>query len=377
MEDFDIKQETEFNDQNKININEIHTFIDLDSENLFQIDIIRKNTLISINCINTYTDNNKTYSLELTNGLILQYFSCSNIQFMNKLNIDPNKKLKLESDNNGLLLYISLADNLKQKLKLKCEGEKKEKKEEIHEKNIDKLNEQILIEELKEAESAIKILMEENKKLKEEIKKLKETNNNFENKIKLSFMYNSLDFNAYKINDIFLNLNTKNILQNENELVLINKGMKYLFEKNIIYFDCIYQLKDLEFVKEEFQEIFDNCPYGIILIMTKDNKRFGTFFNAQKLESTSRAYDDFGSQKKLIFDASANTLNYFIFSFEDRKIYHSVDKNVMPNFTIFYDLKRQTLFGEESEMNFSFMLNGKKEFNIKYLELYKIEVGYL
>ena len=371
MEDYEIKSDTEFNDQNKININEIHTFIDLDSENLFQIDIIKKNNLISINCINTYKDNNKAYSLELTNELILKYFSCNNIQFMNKLNIEPNKKLKLESDNNGILLCITLEGNLKKKLKLTLVGEK----EEIHEKNIDKLNEQILIEELKEAKSAIKMLMEENKKLKEEMREIKELNKNFEEKIQLSFKYNSLDFNAYKINDIFLNLNTKNILKNENELVLINKGMKYLFEKNIIFFDCIYQLKDLEFIKDEFQEIFYNCPYGIILIMTKDNKRFGTFFNGQ--EPSSRSYDDFGSQKKLIFDASANTQDYFIFSFENGKIYYSVDKTIMPNFMIFYDLKRQTLYGEESETNCSYMLNGKKEFNIKYFELYKIEVGYL
>ena len=161
MEDYEIKSDTEFNDQNKININEIHTFIDLDSENLFQIDIIKKNNLISINCINTYKDNNKTYSLELTNELILKYFSCNNIQFMNKLNIEPNKKLKLESDNNGILLCITLEGNLKKKFKLTLVGGK----EEIHEKNIDKLNEQILIEELKEAKSAIKMLMEENKKL--------------------------------------------------------------------------------------------------------------------------------------------------------------------------------------------------------------------
>ena len=50
-------------------------------------------------------------------------------------------------------------------------------------------------------------MIEENKKLKKEINKIKKFNNNFENKVKLSFLYNSLDFNDYKINDISLNLN--------------------------------------------------------------------------------------------------------------------------------------------------------------------------
>lgn len=91
--------------------------------------------------------------------------------------------------------------------------------------------------------------------------------------------------------------------------------MKYLFENNIIFFDCIYQLKYLEFVREVFQEIFYYCPFDIILIMTKDNKRFGTFIN--RLVSTSRSYDDFVSQNEIIFGVSANTKDYFIFSFEN------------------------------------------------------------
>ena len=57
----------------------------------------------------------------------------------------------------------------------------------------------------------------------------------------LNFLYNSFDPNAYKLEDIYNNLSSKDIIQNKSDFCLINQGIQHLFKKNIVIFDLIYK----------------------------------------------------------------------------------------------------------------------------------------
>ena len=71
--------------------------------------------------------------------------------------------------------------------------------------------------------------------------------------------------------------------------------------------------------------------------------------------------------------------DYFFFSLDELKIFYcnnQLNKN-NPQFSIFYDLNRQTLYEKEVLINNQFKLSGKNEFNIKDFELYFAEIGKL
>ena len=92
---------------------------------------------------------------------------------------------------------------------------------------------------------------------------------------------------------------------------------------------------------------------------------------------------------------SFNSNNYFVFSLDILKMYYKEDnRNDIPNFSIVYNKKYQSLLGTElSNNNFgsnnivsnnfgsnylnninNYKLSGKQEFNIKNLELYEIKI---
>ena len=88
--------------------------------------------------------------------------------------------------------------------------------------------------------------------------------------------------------------------------------------------------------------------------------------------------------EKIIFSSSLNSKNYFVFSLDNLKIYYKEDNitgNNIPNFNIIYNNKYQSLLGTENvkygdvnQLTDKYELTGKKEFNIKILELYEIKI---
>ena len=96
--------------------------------------------------------------------------------------------------------------------------------------------------------------------------------------------YNSFDIESYKLDEIF-NLLSKNsdIITKKEELGLINKGIQKLFNKNIIYFECKYKSKkdilDEENPSNNFTQIYDQLMYSVLIVLTKDNRKFGAFIN--------------------------------------------------------------------------------------------------
>ena len=85
------------------------------------------------------------------------------------------------------------------------------------------------------------------------------------------------------------------------------------------------------------------------------------------------------NQNMDIFSSNSISNKFFIFSLDDLSIYYSNDENTnnFPKFEIKYDNNRQCLFGIESyqNLNTSYKLSGKNNFNISKYELYEIELA--
>ena len=298
----------------------------------------------------------------------------------------------------------------------------------------------------------------------------------------LNCYYNQFDVRAYKLENIYYYLSSKDIIKSKEEFGLINKGVRHLFNKNIRSFECKYKYKDDEFDPYEFKKIFDKIVYSVLIVLTKDrnnNKRFGSFFhkivdnnsmeapapinnmmninhmmninqnnmnnmgfnqnsnnqmNNQNfvnitspvpIQSNQNQQNSFQqsinqqsqmqNQSNLlppnpfphypttatynenvnIYNSSFNSNNYFVFSLDILKMYYKEDnRNDIPNFSIVYNKKYQSLLGTElSNNNFgsnnlvsnslgsnylnninNYKLSGKQEFNIKNLELYEIKI---
>ena len=94
----------------------------------------------------------------------------------------------------------------------------------------------------------------------------------------MNFIYNSLDENSYKLDDIFKTLSCRDIIQNRDEFGLINTGFQQLFKKNITVFEGILKPINNEYNYQEFSSLFNDFKYLVIVILTKDNKRFGAFY---------------------------------------------------------------------------------------------------
>ena len=109
-----------------------------------------------------------------------------------------------------------------------------------------------------------------------------------------------------------------------------------------------------------------------------------------------------------VFSSSSSLNEYFVFSLDNYKLYYcdkvTTDNTNVPNFTLFFDANRQSLYGKEfyannynlansqsllisqnsimpqqnmgqqnSQSNL-YKLSGKNEFNIKYFEIFDIEM---
>ena len=252
---------------------EIITYKELDrTQDLYEIKFLPKVKAIIVKCSNTEykDDKNEVYSYKLTKDEITQKTSCYSLpNFLDKLKANLDNMI-LSKSNNSLLLRIFLDNNKNESLSL-IFNVQDEEEEEIDEN----------INDLRDAIKVIKLLIKENKIIKLKVKAVERDFKEYRERMEKTFLYNSFDINAYKLDDVYNNISSKNIIQNKREFSLINQGIQHLFKKNLIHFEMKYESFNLDFEYELFKQVFDECETSIIVILTQDKKRFGAFFKQE------------------------------------------------------------------------------------------------
>ena len=121
--------------------------------------------------------------------------------------------------------------------------------------------------------------------LNNKINELETKMKNFEqykNKMDLNCYYNQFDVKAYKLNDIFCKLESKENIKKEDEFGLINKAIRHLFNKNINNFIFVYKFKEDEFEPVVFKQLFNDLTYSVLIISIQEQnnkRRFGAFIH--------------------------------------------------------------------------------------------------
>jgi hypothetical protein len=382
--------------KNKQNKNNEHSFVAQSSFGVYFITIKNNKNNIEIICGNT--ESNEKYNKNFNSDSLSQIMNVNNIETA----FGILKQLKGED------VSVEPEDDI---VSLKTYFDGKNMKFELDE-DLD-------------INDTLKKLKSENKFLKNKINELKE-------KIEimnLNCEYNLFNVESYKLENIFkklVNDKKNSLITQRAELGLINQGIKHLLNKNIVYMDIIYS-SDINGEKPElFKENYnnENLIYSIIIIKTKDDNRFGIFCNREKIlnqnlnniidnipmipiiqnNMNNRNQNNFNmgnqnngkinfymqqnnnnminnnmNQNIDIFSSNSISNKFFIFSLDDLSIYYSNDENTnnFPKFEIKYDNNRQCLFGIESypNLNTSYKLSGKNNFNISKYELYEIELA--
>ena len=382
--------------KNKQNKNNEHSFVAQSSFGVYFITIKNNKNNIEIICGNT--ESNEKYNKNFNSDSLSQIMNVNNIETA----FGILKQLKGED------VSVEPEDDI---VSLKTYFDGKNMKFELDE-DLD-------------INDTLKKLKSENKFLKNKINELKE-------KIEimnLNCEYNLFNVESYKLENIFkklVNDKKNSLITQRAELGLINQGIKHLLNKNIVYMDIIYS-SDINGEKPElFKENYnnENLIYSIIIIKTKDDNRFGIFCNREKIlnqnlnniidnipmipmlqnnmnninqnnfnmgnqnngkinfymqQNNNNMINNNMNQNIDIFSSNSISNKFFIFSLDDLSIYYSNDENTnnFPEFEIKYDNNRQCLFGIESypNLNTSYKLSGKNNFNISKYELYEIELA--
>ena len=223
-------------------------FLELGSGDLYQIDFTLLNREIQIKCKNTSINSANSYSYEITSD-DLKFIAYRDIRKIYQLINNDNCIIKRNYNNN---------------IELKIEFDRKNIVNLILEKNqSDQIHSfEDLKKEFKLLYKKVNLLEKENEKLR------------------LNCLYNSFNMNSYKLENIFYYLKS-DIIKERGDLGLINQGIYNLFNKNIISFDLIYK-SDEDINIQNFQEIYNRLEYSLIVVLTKDKKRFGAFNNNKR-----------------------------------------------------------------------------------------------
>ena len=249
------------------------TFIDGNDYNLYELNILKEIHYINIKCHNTIDDRKQIYSYKLKLKDIQNNTHFNNLsQVFNFFKSLDNRNISIEKEENYISLILRIKNN-KNPIIFQLEKE-------YEEKDIQNFN---------DAKKRIQELSEENKELKRRIivlennfKKLDEYFKNYKDMMEKNYIYNLFDIKSYELDNIFNNLYS-NIIKTKEEFGLINMGIRKLFNRNIIYFQNKYESKEDKFdnnpPSKNFSEIFDILDYSILVILTKDNKKFGAFIN--------------------------------------------------------------------------------------------------
>ena len=140
------------------------------------------------------------------------------------------------------------------------------------------LDESIEIKNLQDANKIINALIKKNKNLEMKLNNLEQNFQDYKKIMEANLFYNQIDPNSYLLDHIFNTLLNKEIIKNKEEFELINKGIKHLFNKNIMTIECKYKSNADDFNPLLFKQISNNMNYYLLIICTKnENKRFGAF----------------------------------------------------------------------------------------------------
>ena len=351
-------------------------------DSLFQIYIKKFNDCIEIICMDILDESNQ--NTKYSN----KYNSKSLKEIMGEWSINKAYQiLKGITPNNA---FIELKDNII-----------------ILSINSSSIKEKFLLYkaiDINECLTLINQLREENINLRNEL-------NEFKNNFKIICQYNLLDINSpFKLKYIFEQIKSAHktrLINKEEELVIINKGIKHLLNKSICSMKILYcsetNGEDPDKVNEKYDEILD---YAIIIIKTKNKKKFGIFcnkknddFNNQNLnldinlnnkyENMEDDYLDYNMDNMNlnndyidIFNSNSISNKYFVFSLDDFSVYYSNESTSFPNITIKLSKQFQTLCGNENynmiipqnSNTSNFKLSGGNQFNIRKYELYSIDL---
>ena len=360
-------------------------------DSLFQIFIKKFNDYIEIICMDILDESNQNakYSNKYNSKSLQEIMGERSINKAYQIlkDITPNNAL-IELKDNIIILSINLS-SIKEKFLLY--------------KAID----------INECLTLINQLREENNNLKNEL-------NEFKNNFKIICQYNLLDINSpFKLKYIFEQIKSAHktrLINKEEELVIINKGIKHLLNKSICSMKILYcsetNGEDPDKFNEKYNEILD---YAIIIIKTKDEKKFGIFcnkkndaFNNQNLNldinlnnqnrimpinypNEMMGFQNYNMNNMNlnndyidIFNSNSISNKHFVFSLDDFSVYYSNESISFPNISIKLSKQFQTLCGNENyNMNIpqnqnintsNFKLSGGNQFNIRKYELYSIDL---
>ena len=358
-------------------------------DSLFQIFIKKFNDYIEIICMDILDESNQNakYSNKYNSKSLQEIMGERSINKAYQIlkDITPNNAL-IELKDNIIILSIN-SSSIKEKFLLY--------------KTID----------INECLTLINQLREENNNLRNEL-------NEFKNNFKIICQYNLLDINSpFKLKYIFEQIKSAHktrLINKEEELVIINKGIKHLLNKSICSMKILYcsetNGEDPDKFNEKYDEILD---YAIIIIKTKDEKKFGIFcnkkndaFNNQNLNldinlnNQNRIIPNIYPNEMMgfqnynmnnmnlnndyidIFNSNSISNKYFVFSLDDFSVYYSNESTSFPNISIKLSKQFQTLCGNENyNMNIpqnintsNFKLSGGNQFNIRKYELYSIDL---
>ena len=235
-----------------------------DDKNIYNLDIFKKEKEIQIKFNNTENGSDEVYSCIKTLDNIKSTTQFDDInefyEFCKKINVNNCNYKKVE---NYYILKIKIGIKtieliLEEDIKIDINSLEDVKKELM---NLKRKN-HLLEEKVKSLEEQV-ILLEEKDKCNQ-------------NKMDLNFFYNCLDINAYELDNIFNHLESS-IIKTKEDFGLINRGIKFLLNKKIVSLQFKYKSNNEELNLANIKEIFDNLEYFLIVIMTKDRKRFGAF----------------------------------------------------------------------------------------------------
>ena len=382
---------------NKNEPQETHTIYLEPNSSLYKIEIIKNENSLEIECSDTNPQINEVF-----------FHKCSLNELRTLMNVNSFKKafdfLKNGNEGNCILEpkddCMILTFNLSNKFSFKL---------------IEKID-------FNDALNLIVKLKKENEQLKTKLILLEERIT----KMDLNCEYNLFNVEAYNLENIFIPLTEnkeKILISKRAELGLINKGIFHLFNSNIIIFNLIYDSKKDGEEPENFKKKFEGLIYSIIIIKTKDKKRFGFFCNNSQKNNMQNnnnmnmqmnniqnnqnnifgnmmnnnmlnnymMLNNMGNNNMLnnnignnmrnnyalinnqnnnnilnIFSTTSILNDCFAFSFDDLTIYYSSEqKNIFPSIDIKYDNTRQYLFGNE------YIGNSRNQINMNN-QIYKL-----
>ena len=411
MEDISIEKETKNNEENNDQMCEI---LSENLENLYQINFINNKTDIEISCTNITMEPNKRYVNKFNSYSLNEIMKVNNISKAYEIlkGVIPIQT-KVQEENNKATLFIKFENQI-------ITFQLNEPKPEPENKpNIESETE---TKDINDALTLIKLLKNENYELK---KRLSEVEKQIEI-INLNCEYNLFNIKSHYLENIFKELKKDEncLIKAKTELGLINKGINNVLNKSIAYIEKSYSSQSDGERPKCFKKYYNNSSiYSIIIIETKDIKRFGIFCNKENNEENNeenseenneennllnnnfiqykpnlldimnddlnnfndQTYDNQNMPDPLnvnnnintsdIFNSNSITNDFFFFSFDNLSLYYSNDNNnVFPKIEIKYDNTRQSLFGTETYNNLppnkKPKLSGKTNFNIFKYELY-------